>query len=140
MLAWNTVTGATGYNVKSSLTSGGVYTVIATNLPMLTFTNTGLVNGTVYYYAVSTLNAGGESTNSSQVSARPVSTIPPTSSIALLGNQLQLSWPADHTGWRLQVNTNLSTTNWLDVAGASTTNQITTQPTNANAFFRLVYP
>ena len=140
LLAWNTVTGATGYNVKSSLTSGGVYTVIATNLPMLAFTNTGLVNGTVYYYVVSTLNAGGESTNSSQVSAHPVSTIPPTSSIALIGNQIQLSWPADHTGWRLQMNTNLSTTNWLDVAGASTTNQITTQPTNANAFFRLVYP
>ena len=58
-LAWSTVAGATGYNVKSSLANGGGYMVIGTNLPVLAFTNTGLVNGTVYYYVVSTLNAGG---------------------------------------------------------------------------------
>ena len=58
----------------------------------------------------------------------------------IIGTNLTLSWPVDHLGWRLQMNTNLSTTNWLDVAGAGTTNQISTQPANANAFFRLVYP
>jgi len=139
-LMWNSVAGATGYNIKSSLTNGGPYVVIAPNLSALVFTNTGLANGTLNYYVVSALNAGGESTNSSQVSARPVSAVAPTNSFDLVGNQLQLSWPADHTGWRLQMNTNLSTTNWQDVPGANATNQVWIESTNANGFFRLVYP
>ena len=49
---------------------------------------------------------------------------------------LALSWPADHIGWRLQVQTNdLVTglaTNWSDVAGATTTNliNVTLDPAN----------
>ena len=125
--------------MQCSTTNGGPYTII-TNIAATMFTNTGLANGTTYYYVVSALNAGGTSTNSAQVSARPVSTTQPTTSFAFVGNQLQLSWPADHTGWRLQVNTNLGTTNWQDVSGANATNQISIQPTNANAFFRLTYP
>jgi hypothetical protein len=30
------------------------------------------------------------------------------------GNQFQLSWPADHTGWCLQMQTNILGTNWGD--------------------------
>ena len=72
-LAWNAATNATGYNVKRSLTNGGSYTVIATNLASLAYTNTGLANGMLYYFVVSATNSAGESLNSSQVSARPVS-------------------------------------------------------------------
>jgi autotransporter-associated beta strand protein len=140
MLAWNAVAGATGYNVKSALTSGGAYSVIATNLPALTFTNTGLVNGTVYYYVVSTLNGGSESTNSSAASARPVSLLPTNLDFGFGNNQLQLNWPGDHTGWRLQMNTNLSTTNWQDVPDTEAANSVSIPLTNDNAFFRLVYP
>jgi hypothetical protein len=53
---------------------------------------------------------------------------------------LQKSSTADHAGWRLQMNTNLSTTNWQDMSGANTTNQISIPTTNANEFFRLIYP
>ena len=59
---------------------------------------------------------------------------------------LTLSWPADHTGWRLQTQTNpLATglaTNWFDVPGATGTNQVLL-PVAADApsiFFRLTYP
>lgn len=62
------------------------------------------------------------------------------------GQVLTLSWPADHTGWRLQAQTNSTGsglgTNWVDLTGASTTNQIAI-PVNARngaVFFRLVYP
>ena len=45
------------------------------------------------------------------------------------GNQWTLSWPADHTGWRLQGQTNSFgvglTTNWSDVPNATSTNQMT---------------
>jgi hypothetical protein len=56
-----------------------------------------------------------------------------------------LSWPADHIGWRLQVQTNsLSvgiTTNWFDLAGTSTTNSVNiTISTNGTVFYRLIYP
>jgi hypothetical protein len=62
------------------------------------------------------------------------------------GNQLTLSWPADHTGWRLQAQTNaLSTglnTNWVNVSGATTTNQVLVpiNAANGSVFYRLVYP
>jgi len=62
------------------------------------------------------------------------------------GNNLTLSWPADHTGWRLQVQTNsLATglnTNWFDVPGATTNNSITL-PVDSNygsMFYRLIFP
>jgi hypothetical protein len=59
---------------------------------------------------------------------------------------LQLSWPADHTGWRLLAQTNSSaagiSTNWSTVISSITTNQITipVSPTNGSVFYRLVYP
>jgi hypothetical protein len=62
------------------------------------------------------------------------------------GGALTLSWPADHTGWRLQVQTNtLGTglgTNWVTVANSTATNQVAIPPnhTNGSVFFRLVYP
>jgi len=56
------------------------------------------------------------------------------------GNQFQLSWPADHTGWRLQMQTNGLGTNWADVLNANYFNVLLLPMTNGSAFFRLVYP
>jgi len=58
-------------------------------------------------------------------------------------SSLQLSWPANHLGWQLQVNTNaLNSTNWQAVGGSTGTNQMALpiNPTVGNAFYRLVYP
>ncbi len=70
-LGWLPSAGATTYNIRRSLTSGGSYTVIATNLTGAIYTDTGLANGTTYYYAVSAQNPAGESALSSQVNAIP---------------------------------------------------------------------
>lgn len=70
-LTWTASAGATGYNVKRSRTNGGSYTTIAGALTALTYTDTGVVGGTTYYYVVSALNASGESANSGQVYATP---------------------------------------------------------------------
>jgi hypothetical protein len=139
VLGWNAAANASSYNLLRSLTSGGPYTQI-TNVTATAFTDTALVNGVKYYYVVRAANAVGTSANSAQVSARPVSLTPPTSSATLVGNQLQLSWPPDHTGWRLQMSTDLVGTNWQDVAGTDITNAVSIPPTNGNAFFRMVYP
>jgi hypothetical protein len=56
------------------------------------------------------------------------------------GNQIQFSWPADHTGWRLQMQTNILGTNWADVLNANYLNVLRLPMTSASAFFRLVYP
>jgi len=70
-LQWTAVSGATGYNVKRSTTSGGPYTSIAADTTSVAYIDTTAVAGTTYYYAVSSLNSVGESANSAQVSTTP---------------------------------------------------------------------
>ncbi len=73
-LTWNASTGATSYNVKRSTTNGSGYTTV--NSPTGTsYTDTGLTNGTAYYYVVSAVSGSSESANSSQVSATPLGSI-----------------------------------------------------------------
>ena len=75
-----------------------------------------------------------------------VSTTPPQLAFAINNSLIQFGWPADHTGWRLQAQTNLIAsglgTNWATVSGSSATNQIwiPIDPAIPSVFFRLVYP
>ncbi len=72
-VSWNTVSGATSYNIYWS-TTAGVTTASGTKIPGVTspYIHTGLINGTTYYYVVTALNANGESAASSQASAAPM--------------------------------------------------------------------
>ncbi len=70
-LTWAAATGATGYNVKRATVSGGPYSLVATGVASTSYANTGLANGTTYYYVVSAVNGSGESANSGQASATP---------------------------------------------------------------------
>ena len=81
--------------------------------------------------------------------ASGVNTTPTRITATLAGSVLQLVWPADHTGWRLQVQTNnlaaglsLNTNDWMTVQGSTSINQtnITIDVTNRTEFYRLVYP
>jgi autotransporter-associated beta strand protein len=74
----------------------------------------------------------------------------PTNFIANLnGMNLTLTWPADHIGWTLTMQTNnlnlglnLNPTNWMRLTNTMTTNQFVI-PLNGSTpagFFRLVYP
>ncbi|MBI5387381.1 MAG: immunoglobulin domain-containing protein [Verrucomicrobia bacterium] len=89
-LTWAASAGATEYWVKRSLSAGGPYETIATNLS-LAFTDTAVVNDTTYYYVVSAANAAGESPNSTEVSAKPQTA--PSNVTAVGGtNQVLVSW------------------------------------------------
>lgn len=145
-LNWSASAGATGYYLKRSTTSGSGYTMIGT-VTGTSFADTGLTNGTMYYYVVSAVNATGEGTNSTQVAARAISLTPPSLSLgSLSGTQLSLSWPADRTGWRLQAQTNALdlglSPNWFDVPGTTATNEIILpiDSSSGSVFYRLTYP
>jgi len=75
-LAWTAASGATAYRIHRGTTLGGPYTTIRSNLIGTSFTDTGLVNGTTYYYVATATNGAGEGPNSNEASATPV--IPPT--------------------------------------------------------------
>jgi hypothetical protein len=62
-------------------------------------------------------------------------------SIARLGGNVLLSWPAPSTGYGLQQNTNLATTNWtavLTTPGVTNgQNQVLISPPTGKTFYRL---
>src|SRR6202044_363211 len=61
------------------------------------------------------------------------------------GGVLTLSWPADHTGWTLQAQTNPLTigisNDWYNVTGSSSTDMVNMvlDPNTGSVFFRLYY-
>ena len=78
-----------------------------------------------------------------------VNTNPTNLTASVTSGTLNLSWPADHTGWRLLVQTNnlaagisVNTNDWATVAGSSATNQVAlpVDSTKPAEFYRLVYP
>ena len=91
-LSWTAASGATGHSVHRSTTSGGPYTTVRTNVSGTSYTDTGLVNGTTYYYVVTGTNGVGEGPNSNQASATPV--VPPT--------VVTFTSVASHDGWALE--------------------------------------
>lgn len=99
-------------------------------------------------YSVIVSNSAGQVTSSNAVLSvvAPVNTTPTNIVASLVGNAMQLSWPADHEGWRLQYQTNTANqglgTNWIDWPGATNVFQtnIAIDPGVGSAFFRLIYP
>ena len=111
-LSWSSVSGATSYNVKRSLTPGGPYdTLNATGITSTSYVDSTAANGTTYYYVVSAVNSIGESVNSSEVSATPQPAPPvpaaPTglTATAVSRSQINLSWTDnsnDETGFKIE--------------------------------------
>ncbi|MDB6065722.1 MAG: Coagulation factor 5/8 type domain protein [Pedosphaera sp.] len=77
----------------------------------------------------------------------PSASLTPTS-IAMIasGGTVDLSWPADHLGWHLQVQTNAPGaglgTNWVTLPGSDvvTSTNITINPAKGAVFYRLISP
>jgi cellulose 1,4-beta-cellobiosidase len=93
LVSWNVVSGATGYNVMRSLTSGSGFATVASGVSGTSYTDTGLTNGTTAYYLVTALNGLAESSNSAQTSAEPIA--PPANLTATGANtSVTLNWSA----------------------------------------------
>jgi len=70
-LSWAGSTGATSYNVYRGTSAGGEGTTAIASPTSTSYTNTGLTNGTKYYYTVKAVNASGTSGASNEANATP---------------------------------------------------------------------
>jgi len=141
-LSWTVSTGATGYDVQRSTTTGGPYTQISSPTAP-NFTDSGLTNGTKYFYVVSASNSVGQSANSAEVNATPVLPPPaiPTGLAATAGNaQVSLNWNAS-TG-ATSYNVKRSTANGgpfsATLASPAVTNYMDTAVTNGTTYYYVV--
>ncbi len=124
----NNVVQSTGLVVGGSVNS-------TPSLVPASYTVTAIYSGDATYIGSSaSLSVGGG-----------VNTTPAKIVASASGNQLTLSWPADHIGWTLQSQTNALgaglSTNWHDVAGSTATNQMTMPINSANpaVFYRMKF-
>ncbi len=86
-LNWNTVTGATYYNLYIATASGQYNESEAVTVTSATYSVQNLINGTTYYFTVKAGNAGGLSAMSNEASATPAK-VPqaPTNVTAVAGD------------------------------------------------------
>jgi hypothetical protein len=61
----------------------------------------------------------------------------PTLTVTRSGNNVIISWSPSATGWTLQTNGNLGSTNWVNYSGPTSNNSVTNPATGGNLFFRL---
>jgi hypothetical protein len=87
--------------------------------------------------------------NGSLAVVSTVSLVPTNILWSVSGTNLTLSWPPDHTGWRLLMQTNnlangisANTNDWGTVPASQQTNQmiLPIDPTMPLEFYRLIYP
>jgi len=140
-LSWNASAGATSYNVKRGGASGGPYTTVSS--PTTTsYNDTGVSNGTTYFYVVSAVNTYGESGNSSQVSAMPVLPVPPapTGLTATAGNQqVSLSWNASAGATSYNVKRGAASGGpYAPLASPTTTSYTDKAVTNGTTYYYVV--
>ena len=139
-LNWAASSGATGYYVKRSTTTGGPYTQIATQVGT-NDTDTGLTNGTKYFYVVSAYNSAGQSGNSAEVNATPVLPPPatPTGLAATAGNaQVSLTWTASSAATSYHVKRSTSSGAETQIAAPSSTSYTDGGLTNGAKYFYVV--
>jgi len=142
-LSWTASTGAISYNVKHSTTTGGPYTTISSPTSTV-FTDTGLTNGTPYFYVVTAVNSAGESGPSNQATATPTASANappvPTGLHATPGNtQVSLSWTASTGATSYHVKRSTTTGGpYTTVSAPATTSFADTGLTNATPYFYVV--
>ena len=126
-------------NVGPALQGGDTFQLFSAAVSGFTATNLPTLTGSMYWINNLAVNGSLTVTN-------PVATNPTNITATVSGSTLTLSWPADHTGWHLQLQTNSLTTglytNWVTLPGSDLVNttNFTINPANGSVFYRMVYP
>ena len=112
-LTWTASAGATSYSIYRGTASGAEGTTPVGTSASNSFTDTGLTNGTTYYYKVTASNSAGTSAQSSEVSATPTAT--PASVQISAGGPAAAPFAADEdfTGGATSATTHAITTTGL---------------------------
>lgn len=144
-----TVTNANLAATNKLFLNGVALQVLASGVPSLALTNLGVGSTNVLKVLVTAQD--GVTTNLYTVN---LTELPPvlvntntfTITNIVSGNNLDLSWPADRKGWRLQVQTNSINVGlgnvWYDWPNSTnlTSVSIPLNPANPSVFLRMVYP
>ena len=140
-LTWTGSNGATSYHVKRATNSGGPYTQ-AGSATATNYSDTGLTNGTKYFYVVSAQNASGESANSNEASVTPSSPVlpAPTGLAATAGNQqVSLTWTASNGATSYHVKRATGSGGPYSQVGAPSNNAyVDTGLTNGTTYYYVV--
>lgn len=139
-LNWTAVTNATGYIINRSETSGGPYSRIDTVTGATYYLDTGVTNGTTYYYVVIAQLGTNESAPSDEAAATP-GLEKPQNLVAQGGvNLVTLNWDAvtDASGYTVKRSTAAGGpyTKLADVTGSTTYSD--TQVTGGTTYYYVV--
>jgi regulation of enolase protein 1 (concanavalin A-like superfamily) len=145
-LAWTAVPGATSYHIQRSSANGGPYTIVATVLATVNYTDTAIANGASYYYVVTAVNASGESLPSNQAAVSVP--LPALAGVYAPGNNsLTLSWPLPASSFFLFSTPSLAApvlwspvTNALANQNGTITVTLPAGSVGGDRFFRLAAP
>jgi hypothetical protein len=140
-LSWTASSGATGYYVKRSTTSGAEAQIASA--ASTTYTDTTAANGTLYYYMVSAYNSYGTSANSNEASATPSAPgnppPAPTGLVAMPGNaQVSLTWNASTGATSYNVKRSITTANEAQLATTSSTTYTDNAVANGTTYYYVV--
>jgi fibronectin-binding autotransporter adhesin len=129
-------------NAGPALQGGDTFQLFSTGVTGFTATNLPTLTGSMYWTNKLALDGSIAVIN-------PVNTTPTNITATVSGNVLTLAWPADHTGWHLQIQTNTvsvglvaNAANWVTLPGSDLVNttNMTINPANGTVFYRMVYP
>ncbi len=131
-------------NIGSDLHTGDTFKLFSvpvtgafavTNLPVTTG------NGSITYVWTNRLAIDG--TIQVLLGVSNLNTTPTNITATVSGNVVNLAWPADHTGWYLQIQTNSLSTglnnNWVTLPGSQLVNStnMSINPANGSVFYRM---
>jgi hypothetical protein len=138
-LMWPVLASSADGNNLLAAGAGSIYT--STNAGAVWVSNSAPF---LSWIAVACSADGNKLIASSDTRAAPIYVAQPKPDLNIqsISNQVLVSWPSSATGFTLQQNTNLTTTNWSTVTDGvvSGINQVTLTPIADKTFYRLKYP
>jgi hypothetical protein len=108
IIAWtDNSNNETGFKVQRKQGATGTYTTITTTgANATTYSDTGVTDGTLYYYQVSATNSAGDSAYSNEVSGTtPLAKPTAATATAVSSSQINLTWvdnSASETGYKIE--------------------------------------
>jgi titin len=107
IIAWtDNSNNETGFKVQRKGATGGYTDITTTGANATTYSNSGLTDGTLYYYRVCATNTAGDSAFSNEVSSTtPLSKPTAAAATAVSSSQINLTWidnSASETGYKIE--------------------------------------